>query len=65
MEKEGEILEIRADFEEYGEQILLDMIPLWNLSDLTEKTSTYPIPCIDQIHYTGSSPSACGRTASI
>lgn len=51
MEKEGEILGIRADFEEYGEQILPDMIPLWNLSELTEKTSTYPIPCIDQIHY--------------
>ena len=51
MEKEGELLEICTDFEEYGEQILPDMIPLWNLSDLTEKTSTYPIPCIDQIHY--------------
>lgn len=51
MEEGGEILGIRADFEEYRDQMLPDMVPLWNLLELSEKTSTYPIPCIDQIHY--------------
>ena len=49
--EEEEILEIEVDFEEYGGQIQYDMVPLWNLLELTEKTSTYPIPCVDQIHY--------------
>ena len=46
-----EILEIQADFEEYAGLIRYDMIPLWNLRPLTEKTSTYPNPSIDKINY--------------
>lgn len=42
-----ELVEIQVDFEEYAGQIKYEMIPLWNLKPITEKTSTYPSPCID------------------
>ena len=51
MKEIEEILEIQVDFEEYSGQIRYDMVPLWNLELLTEKTSTYPNPCIDKINY--------------
>jgi len=40
-----------VDFEEYSTQVAYGMIPLWNLRPLTEKTSTYPNPCVDKINY--------------
>lgn len=46
-----EIDRIQIDFEEYAGQVRYGMIPLWNLRPLTEKTSTYPNPCIDKINY--------------
>lgn len=46
-----EILEIQTDFEEYAGLIRYDMIPLWNLQPLTEKTSTYPNPSVDKTNY--------------
>ena len=50
--KDGEQIEkIQIDFEEYTNQVKYDMIPLWNLWPLTEKTSTYPNPCVDKINY--------------
>lgn len=46
-----EIAGIQVDFEEYQQQIHTDMVPLWNLQPLTEKTSTYPTPSIDKINF--------------
>lgn len=51
MQDNEEIDEIQVDFEEYSAQIEYEMIPLWNLRSLKEKTSTYPNPCIDKINY--------------
>lgn len=46
-----EIDRIQVDFEEYAGLVRHDMIPLWNLRPLTEKTSTYPNPCVDKTNY--------------
>ncbi len=51
MRGKEDILEIKVDFEEYSRQIHYDMVPLWNLRLLTEKTSTYPAPSIDKVNY--------------
>lgn len=51
MKEKEEIHEIKTDFEEYAELVRYDMVPLWNLRPLTEKTSTYPNPSIDKINY--------------
>ena len=45
------IREIKVDFGEYAEHIRYDMIPLWNLNTVLEKTSTYPEPCMDKTNY--------------
>ena len=49
--KGEEITGIQVDFEEYAKDIQYDMIPLWNLLPVTEKTSTYPSPAIDRVNY--------------
>ncbi len=49
--KEEEIREIRVDFEEYAGVVSCDVFPLWNLKEITEKTSIYPEPAFDKIHY--------------
>lgn len=51
MKKDEVIQEIQVDFEEYAGMVHYDMIPLWNLKRLKEKTSTYPEPAIDKINY--------------
>ena len=45
------IQEIRVDFEEYSSYVRYDCFPLWNLALVSEKTSTYPEPCIDRTNY--------------
>lgn len=42
---------ISIDFEEFADAIRYHMIPLWNLSPASEKTSTYPEPCMDKTNY--------------
>ncbi len=42
---------VQIDFEEYASLVRYNMIPLWNLRPLTEKTSTYPNPCVDKTNY--------------
>lgn len=51
MEGKEAITEIQPDFEEYTGVVEYDVIPLWNLQSITEKSSTYPDPCIDKINY--------------
>lgn len=45
------VIAIQVDFAEYADQMYTDTIPLWNLSQITEKTSTYTSPCVDKINY--------------
>lgn len=45
------IQEIRVDFEEYQPAVRYNCIPLWNLAPVSEKTSAYPEPCMDKIHF--------------
>lgn len=45
------IQEIRVEFEEYQNMVRYDRIPLWNLVQISEKSSTYPEPCVDKINF--------------
>lgn len=45
------IQEIRVDFEGYAPSVRYDCFPLWNLAPVSEKTSTYPEPCVDRTNY--------------
>lgn len=45
------IQEISVDFEEYDPYVRYNMIPLWNLCPVKEKTSTYPEPCMDKTNF--------------
>ncbi len=49
--KGEEIQKIEVDFEEYSGLVSHDVIPLWNLREFQEKTSTYPDAAIDKINY--------------
>lgn len=50
---EGDVIEIiEVDFEEYKEQILFQMIPLWNIGKRVIRSSAYPTFQVDQINYT-------------
>lgn len=51
MKQKETITEITVDFEEYDSIVKYDMIPLWNLKQIREKTSTYPDPSIDKVNY--------------
>lgn len=51
IKESDKITAIQVDFAEYADQMHTDMIPLWNLSQKTEKTSTYISPCVDKINY--------------
>ena len=51
IEENTVIEKIVIDFEEFAESVHYHMIPLWNLRAITEKTNTYPEPCIDKINY--------------
>ena len=42
---------IQVDFDDYENAIIYDCVPLWNISEIKEKSSTYPDPCIDSINY--------------
>ena len=42
---------IQVDFDEYESVIVYNCVPLWNISEIKEKSSTYPDPCIDSINY--------------
>jgi len=46
-----EILEVVVEFEEFSDAVKYDMVPLWNLELIEEKSSTYPVPCEDKINY--------------
>lgn len=45
------IRKICVEFEDYESYVRYDYFPLWNLKPISEKTSTYPEPCMDQAVY--------------
>lgn len=50
---EGDIIEsVEVDFEEYKDQILFEMVPVWNIGKKTIRSSAYPAFEADQINYT-------------
>lgn len=50
---EGDKIEsIEVDFEEYKEQILFEMIPVWNIGKRKIRSSAYPSFEVDQINFT-------------
>lgn len=49
--QQDEILEARVDFEEYAQSIKYDVFPVWNMTMIEEKTSTFPEACVDHIYY--------------
>lgn len=51
MKQEERILEISPVLEEYEDRVEYDVIPLWNMQTIREKSSTYPEPCIDKVNY--------------
>lgn len=46
-----EIRQVIVDFEEYQDIVFYDMVPVWNVRILEERTSAYPSFAMDQIHY--------------
>lgn len=46
-----EIDRISVDFEEYASEVEYDRVPMWNISTLEIKTSSYPDFALDNIHY--------------
>lgn len=46
-----EILEIEIDFGDYNQFVEYDMVPLWNIKELSLKCEGFPVPCIDKVNY--------------
>jgi hypothetical protein len=51
IEDDEEIIKIEVNFGEYNKYIEYDMVPIWNIKELTLKSQGYSIPCIDRINY--------------
>lgn len=51
LNSKAEIEEIVVDFEEFADVVRYNMIPIWNIETLEEKSSTYPVPCQDKINH--------------
>lgn len=45
------IREFRIDFGEYASFVRSDLIPVWNVRFLSEKTGAYPDLALDRVHY--------------
>lgn len=46
-----DIQKILVDFEEYSQWVDYNLIPMWNVRIMEEKTSAYPELSVDRIHY--------------
>lgn len=45
------VVEVKVDFEEFAGSMEYDCIPVWNITEKREKTSSYPEPCIDHSYF--------------
>lgn len=46
-----EVKRICIDFQEYQDSIIYDLVPMWNVRFVEQKTGAYPDFAIDRIHY--------------
>lgn len=51
IERNENINTIDVDFGEYAEYVEYDMVPLWNVKELSLKCGGFPVPCIDKVSY--------------
>ena len=51
IEDDESIIKIEVDFGEYSKYVEYDMVPLWNVKELSLKCSGFPMPCIDKVNY--------------
>ncbi len=45
------IMKIVVDFEEYADKGIYNLVPMWNIRRMEERTSAYPDFALDKIHY--------------
>ena len=45
------VIKIEVDFGEYSKYVEYDMVPLWNVKELSLKCNGFPMPCIDKVNY--------------
>ena len=45
------VTKYKIDFEEYADIIKYDVVPMWNVRVLKEKTGAYPDLAVDRVHY--------------
>lgn len=48
---DAEIKEVTVDFDEYQKYARFDLIPMWNVRIIEERSGAYPAFSIDKIHY--------------
>lgn len=46
-----EVLRVSIDFEEHQEDIIYDLVPMWNVRFIEQRTGAYPDLTLDRIHY--------------
>jgi len=51
IEADENVIEIKVDFEKYNQYVEYDMVPLWNIKELSLKCSGFPVPCLDKVDY--------------
>ncbi len=49
--KDENISSIEVDFGEYAKFIEYNMVPLWNIKELSLKCEGFPVPCIDKVSH--------------
>lgn len=51
IEEDENIIEIQVDFGEYKQYVEYNMIPLWNVKELSLKCDGFVMPCVDKVGY--------------
>lgn len=51
IEADENITGIEVDFGEYSEFVEYDMVPLWNVKELSLKSDGFPVPCVNKVGY--------------
>lgn len=49
--KKETVLEVQVDWKEFSSYLRYQPVPLWNITKVIEKTSTFPEPCLDKTNY--------------
>ncbi|WP_297428355.1 normocyte-binding protein [Clostridium sp.] len=51
LDRNENISTIEVDFGEYAQYVEYNMVPLWNIKELSLKCGGFPVPCIDKVSY--------------